>query len=261
MDSIIKVQGGIGDMVSYLTRIPSYKRIKNINKVYFNQVSGWRDVPLLIIEILQPCISNGYINGIILGQVNSELPCLIEDWRPDNSSLSYPMQLPFIMPTYQSDEINIPQLYNKKICCINPVTASGNFKGYTEYRYLPKYDWIEICKHLKKLGYYIIYIGGSSDKGYIPQEYIDLDLAGLIPIRQTVSILKKCHLCVCTNSWPGEVTSYAGIPTVYLYYTNKHWIPLHFPKYELPNCGIPNLRIELDKKLENIIKYIDELSQ
>ena len=245
---------GIGDIVSFFAKIPSFKKTHQIDYLHIHLSGGWIEIPKLIIELSQPVIKSGLISSISLEEMKVDYK---ESWIPDDSTLKYQFSIPFSIPTFPSDDIKIP--FNK-ICAINPVTASGNFEGFTPGRYLSKEVWIEICKFMQQNGYRIVYLGGEKDCGYIPLDYIDLDLCGVTTIRECISVLNKSDFFIGCNSWMWECCAYRGIPTVCSYLTNYDiFCKIHVPSMERPSHGIPNLRISTNQSTEEILKYMEEL--
>ncbi len=252
----IRIRCGIGDFITYLTRIQTFKEVYPIDELHIYVAGGWKNVPKQIIEIAQPCIASGLINSISEEEVTAELK---EDWQPDNNPLKYKMKIPFEVPTFHQDAwcLNIDQ----PIAVIQPITTQGSFEGFNEGRNLPREDWLAICDKIKQLGYFIVQIGDVSERDYLPKnEFVDMNACGLNTLRESIDLLKLCDLCVATNSWPWEVAAYAGKKTLCLYYTNfEIWCKIHVPKFAPPDYGMTNLRIEEKKNLGQIMAYIEEL--
>lgn len=253
---------GIGDAITYAARIENFKKTHQIDNLHIYVTGGWQNTTDLIIEIFQPCIKSGLISSISTEEVNVDYK---EDWQPDNNPLIYPMSLPFEFPTYTGDDCF--DALEGKICLIHPCTSQGNGEGFTPGRYLNPEGWGVVCKRMKELGYKVIQIGGLTEVNYLKEvsEHIDINLCGINTLRESIALLKKCDFCIGSNSWPWEISSYAGRKTICLYFSNMHWIYLHALKGYTPGkifdptCGIANLRIELNKNVDQILKYIEEL--
>ena len=247
----IKISCGIGDAITYITRLPEFIKREQVNELSIWIAGGWQQISRLIKEVYEPC---KLINKITY---HSEKADKHFDWIADDAPLIYPMTMPFDIPIYDTDKISLPSDW--KVCVIHPITTEGSFEGYNCQRYLEPSKWVKICDKIHDLGYKIVQIGGAAEGGYLPQETIDLNLSGITTIRESIGILKNCDFCIGCNSWPWEVSSYKGIKTVCLYYTNTHWIRLHVPKPDSKDYGLPNLRIETDKNIDKIIGFIEEL--
>lgn len=248
VDSCIRVSCGVGNLVSYLARINSYKKIENIDNVCVWVAGGYKDMVDRMIEIGQGCVESKLIFDINRNKLN--IPRM-DDWQPDHASLRYPIRVPFEFPVLENDKIPLPW-GTKKVCGIQCKTSLGNPSGFEPSRHLEVGKWIEIIKELKQQGYYVVNFGENT---HVPNEYIDLDLWGL-PIRQITYLIQQCSLFVGNTSWMAIVTAYAGIPTIDLLYTNLHWLKLHFDVETLPHCGIPNLYIETQRNVKDIIDGI-----
>ena len=248
----IKISCGIGDLITYLARLPEFRKTENVDHLHLWVAGGFKDTPMHLLAVARMCPQ---VNSVSLKPENVDKNF---DWIPDDNPLKYPMQIPYY--TASSENIELP---SGKHCLIQPVTSLGSFEGFVESRYLPPEGWAAICDRVHAYGYKIIQVGAFEERDYLGKyaNKVDTNWCGLMTVAETIRLAQKCHMCVATNSWVWEVSAYAQIPTLCLYYTNyDKWCRIHVPKFLPPMHGIPTLRIEPEKDISKILKHIDGLA-
>lgn len=240
----ILISCGIGDVVTYLSRLDSL--LSEGDQVKFTILGGY--IPVIEME-KQLLLADPRVIGVSESMGGGDR---VIDFRPDLAPLAYPIQLPFrAAHLLQAHDFAKQTLSGEqKTCVIQPVTTSGNDRGFEESRYWYLDRWQELINYLQEKDFRILQIGSSSDYcGFDPIHGPIDDLCGMTSIDEAVALVLKADLFIGTNSWAGEVSAYALKPTVYFFLTDQQNIPYHFDiDKELPEelLLITNREVEVD---------------
>jgi hypothetical protein len=237
----ITISCGIGDAITYLARLDSL--LKRFDMAKFKIVGGYDGIPDMIRELV------GRDPRVISCDEEVKF-CKKLDWRPSAVPLAYPIRLPHWTP-YSKEALGFAKdtlSSSKKSCVVHPITSTGNNRGFEEYRYWEMEKWVDLIKRLNSR-YDVFQIGSKEDSHDFEGTK---NLCGEISIDESIALVSNANLFVGTNSWPGLVSAYALVSTVYMYFVDHQTIPLQ--------CSICYFwKIERLVLIKSGIGFVDEM--
>lgn len=243
----ILIQGGIGDLITYLAKLDSL--LKPGDQAKFCFTGGFETSVELQKEILRcdPRVTEQ-------GKIDKVL-----DWRPDYAAFGFPFRLPFSV--YTSDEakefardfLKHHKLDPSKTIVIQPRTTEGNIRGFEPERHWEDWKWQRLIALLSESGYSVIQVGSVKDAFHLNGVW---NLVGKTSILETIALIQKAGFTIGINSWVWEIAAYALKPTICLYFHNHFWIPLHVPE------NLENLKLfkEREAQPEEVFEAFLKLS-
>lgn len=258
----ILVRCGIGDIYTFLTRIPSLKKEYPESRIYFH-VGGWDCIPRLIAEVLKPyrCIDGIHLLEGYVGRSDRRMKRMIRfieskamkgdiilNWIPLDTPLQYQMQLPFSPSVFPEDEKRVSDFFNEKklrdssVIAIHPISTKGNANSFEEARFLNQEKWKIMTDHLVERGHKLLLIGAKGEEhGLVVDEKNIFSFQGST-VRETIFALTQVSGILSTNSWTWEVAAYCGLPASVIWGVNYHHLPLHIPE----DKPLSNVQFETD---------------
>ena len=222
----ILIQGGVGDLLTYLSRLDSL--LQKDDKVKFAIRGGFPKAIEWEKEILS---ADPRIIEVTTGTIPKADKIL--DWRADLAPLGYPIQIPFEVQISKAASIVAKNIFSEngldseKTVVVHPRTTEGNIRGFESERHWDEKKWVEFIGLCNEGGLRIIRIGVQND--YFPFDGV-IDLVGQTNLLESIGLIYEAKYCVDVNSFVWEVSAYAGHPTAVLWFHNHFWIPLHVPE-------------------------------
>lgn len=242
----ILIQGGLGDACTYLARLASV--LNPSDCVRFKVTSGYDGIPALIQELVSQD------PRVIDSSVDAPADVVL-DFRPDLAPLAFPLRFPFrVACSVEAHAFAEEMLTGDSMSCvIQPVTTSGNNRGFEEARYWHMQRWQKVIYYLQK-DFEVIQIGSKSDFYNFSGA---INLCGKTTIDEAVALVLEADLFIGTASWAGLVSAYALKPTIYFYLTDHQTIGHHF---DMDSESLENLLLITDRetKVTEVTKWIEE---
>ena len=251
---VIKISCGLGDSITYLARLPELCRKEKVDTVDAHITGGIQNVRSMIVDLYSV---SDKIHGITSNDVNPNNYNKVLNWLPANNPLEYDITIPTITPFGENnnDFANSFLENIKNPIIVNPYTLSGSHEAISRkhLRSGKEEFWSSLIIELEKNKFTPIIIGGMGD-------IIDWKSYGCDPIvlyrehhhfLDTVALIQKSIATVGTDSWPWEVSYYAGKPTVSINLVNHNFFDLHVGK------NTDNLLIcRTAPKIEDIVSFL-----
>ena len=247
----ILVRCGIGDIFTFLTRLPALKEKYPGSRIYFH-VGGWAGIPIAIADVLKPYsrevdgvfVLEGYqghserrMNRMLRYLKTRMLPGdVLLNWIPQRAPFEYEMRLPFRPRLFKEDKEFVESFFKEKglsednVIAVHPITTKGNSSDFEEERFWSKDRWQTIVDILKGKGFKLLLIGAKGEEYGIKADDKDIYSFQGTEIRQTISALTMVRGLVGTNSWCWEVTGYMGKPVGVVWPLRPEDIDLHVPE-------------------------------
>ncbi len=250
MNYQILQRGGIGDYITILSRLNSL--LKPGESVRFVITGGFPAAIRWNVELLSADRRVTAITDRIVGNAGKIL-----DWRPDFASLGYPIQIPFITrvpnkeKNYASRFFLGHEIDPEKAVILHPLTTEGNNQGFERERHWKDWEWLKLIQLLDEAGYVTIQIGSESDTFLMNATY---NLVGKTSLLESIALILKARFTIDINSWVFQVAAYACHPTIALWFSNHHWIPLHVPDNLDTLAVFQNRDVTAEEVFERLMK-------
>ncbi len=245
------VSGGLGDNITYSAKLPALLKENGVDMVDIYLVNTFNEITYMIVEFLEEI---SYVNNVNINTYPRSNYKKVVDWRPDDSSLPYPVDPNFEAPTTHYGEKWADTILHPKNnpIVIQPYTLNGNSSAQSEkYVRSPKEDWWErLFDDIKSAGGTPIVIGG--EKEIVEWETDSVVTSYTDSFMWTISLILKSKGFIGINSWAWQIAHYSNkIDTCVLWLHNYHWVDLHTSDY--------NDRLTLFKDVPDNDKIIDSI--
>ena len=255
----ITVRCGFGDLITYLTRLPSVQKEYSGCDIVMC-VDGYGQSPEWMREVCEACpqvseVRVGWPTRKLMREEGAEE---ILNWVPEDAPLPFSMCLPYLVAAPDVVHIKIEEEFSlpwDRVLVMQPATTEGNNRGYELRRCWGERNWNYLSGKFIEEGWTVVWLGSEADKGYVAAPDEVVDLRGSLSILETISVIEHSFGCIAINSWIWEVAAYAGIPTVCIYLTDHHFIRLHVPPKGMENALVTIEDLDWAQMYEQVLDF------
>lgn len=250
----ILIRCGIGDLLSFMARLPHVTRSLPDKTVRF-WMGGFqllpyrmRDLAFRDPRVQEVVVLRGYSGassrraGKAEREVRRRLPqgSVFLNWLEPSSATTYSLKVPYAL-TLTGEErkrarafLRERRLLPEKTLVFQCATRHGNSNPDEEDRFWSGENFQKLALKAFRAGYRLVTVGLAGDNRVLPNDGRRVFSAEGLDLFTTAALLEECGGFIGTNSFAWEIVYRAGKPTFCFFLKHHHWIPVHAPKKNPP---------------------------